>query len=767
MSIRLRLTIIFLAFILVPSLFIGLLTFKNYRNSLESILLSKLQDIVAFKADKIETYFTGLKANIAVAQGYYNIKKNLPLMTRFAGRPEGPEFLAAKGMLDEQLRQMTPVLGLADIMLVDPQGKVVYSSSPGHTAKDFLKLLPDPEQKTFREGKKRIYFSDIFPLKVSDGRLEMLIAAPAHDLSGAFIGVIVFEVEMGPIFGLVQDVGGLGVTGETLLGKKTGNEVLFLNPLRHDQTAALRKKIPMGARTGMPMQQAVEGGAGVGMSIDYRGEPVVSAWRYMPSLDWGIVAKMDAQEAFAEAVRLRDLVIVLLLIVSILSGVIAFSIAQTISAPIKMLSQGAEIIGSGNLDYKIGSTYKDEIGQLSRTFDKMTGDLKVITASRDELNREIAERKRTEKLLSENEARLKRSQEIAHLGGWELDLVKNTLAWSDEVYRIFGLQPQEFGATYEAFLEAVHPDDRAAVNDAYSGSLREGRDSYEIEHRVVRKATKEIRYVHEKCQHFRDKTGAVLRSAGMVQDITERRKSAEEIKTLNEALRCHVLDLETANRELEAFSYSVSHDLRSPLRSIGGFSLALLEDYADKLDAGGKDFLGRIIAATKRMGQLIDDLLNLSRITRTEMLRVTVDLSGIAKRVSGRLRELEPERRAECIIAEGLTANGDERLLNIALENLLGNAWKFTGKQDRTVIEFGVFAEGVSRAFFVKDNGAGFDMTYAAKLFSPFQRLHRNEDFPGTGIGLATVKRVIERHGGRVWIEGEKNNGTTVYFTLG
>jgi len=292
----------------------------------------------------------------------------------------------------------------------------------------------------------------------------------------------------------------------------------------------------------------------------------------------------------------------------------------------------------------------------------------------------------------------------------------------------------------------------------------------------------------------------MIRSVGMVQDITERKQTEEKIKSLNEELKHHVLQLEAANRELEAFSYSVSHDLRSPLRSVAGFSRALLEDYAEKLDPEGTDSLERIVAATQRMGRLIDDMLNLSRVTRAELKREEINLSGLAGKIADMLRKTQPGRQAEIIIAEDLVAQGDEHLLTIVLENLLGNAWKFTGKNSNTVIEFGITNCGMRNAefglkdqesendnqheavsqsaihnlksaigkvvYFVKDNGAGFDMSYAGKMFNPFQRLHSVKDFPGTGIGLATVKRIINRHGGSVWIEAEVNRGTTVYFTL-
>jgi light-regulated signal transduction histidine kinase (bacteriophytochrome) len=224
--------------------------------------------------------------------------------------------------------------------------------------------------------------------------------------------------------------------------------------------------------------------------------------------------------------------------------------------------------------------------------------------------------------------------------------------------------------------------------------------------------------------------------------------------------------LEVANKELEAFAYSVSHDLRSPLRSIDGFSLALFEDCIDKLDDQEKDYLMRIRNATQRMARLIDDLLKLSRVTRGEMTHDVVSLSVIVRTIADSIRKQDPERAADFIIADDLKVSGDTHLLTIALENLLTNAWKFTKKSPRTVIEFGVARVNAQTAYFVRDNGIGFNMTFASKLFTPFQRLHRESEFPGTGIGLATVKRIINRHGGRVWIEGEENKGTTVYFTL-
>ncbi len=221
------------------------------------------------------------------------------------------------------------------------------------------------------------------------------------------------------------------------------------------------------------------------------------------------------------------------------------------------------------------------------------------------------------------------------------------------------------------------------------------------------------------------------------------------------------------NKELETFAYSVSHDLRAPLRGIDGFSQALLEDYGDKLDEQGREYLGRVRAATQRMGHLIDDMLILSRVTRSEMRRETVDLTALAGVVMAELQKTQPERQMQFVVAEGLTVNGDAVLLRAVLDNLLGNAWKFTAKQTTARIELGVTLHEGERAYYVRDDGVGFDMTYVGKLFSPFQRLHSASEFAGTGVGLATVQRIVYRHGGKVWAEGAVGRGATFYFTLG
>jgi light-regulated signal transduction histidine kinase (bacteriophytochrome) len=242
-------------------------------------------------------------------------------------------------------------------------------------------------------------------------------------------------------------------------------------------------------------------------------------------------------------------------------------------------------------------------------------------------------------------------------------------------------------------------------------------------------------------------------------EIRERKRAEEETRKLNG-------ELEATNKELESFSYSVSHDLQAPLRSINGFSQALLEDYRDKLEPQAQDYLQRVRAATLRMEQLIQDLLQLSRVARSEMRHELVDLSGLARAIANDLNENGSGRKVEFSIEPELKVTGDSRLLRVALENLFHNAWKFTSKTVGAKVEFAATQHRGKRAYFIRDNGAGFNMAHADRLFGAFQRLHSASEYPGTGVGLATVQRIMHRHGGQVWAESSVGNGATFYFSL-
>jgi light-regulated signal transduction histidine kinase (bacteriophytochrome) len=265
---------------------------------------------------------------------------------------------------------------------------------------------------------------------------------------------------------------------------------------------------------------------------------------------------------------------------------------------------------------------------------------------------------------------------------------------------------------------------------------------------------------------FRDAQGEIASLLAITRDITKRKRAEMKVITLNNNLAAHAAELEVVNKELEAFSYTVSHDLRTPLTRISLCCQVIRDLTGDSHDEQWQCYLEDIFLETERMGQLITSLLDLSHIARRELIWEEVNLSEMATLAASELQLSQPERHVTFSIAEGVSAYGDSELLRVVLQNLIGNAWKYTGKKDPVLVEFGVTEVAGERAFFVRDNGIGFDMSKADKLFAPFQRLHNKNEFEGHGIGLATVQRIILRHDGRIWAEGEPGKGATFYFTL-
>lgn len=509
----------------------------------------------------------------------------------------------------------------------------------------------------------------------------------------------------------------------------------------------------------------------------------------------------------------------------------------------------------------------------------------------------ITERQKAQDALRESENRLSLAQEIAHLGSWELDLLTDRLTWSDEVFRIFGLRPQEFGATYEAFLEYVHPQDRAKVDEAYTSSLREKRDTYEIEHRVIRKDTGDIRIVHEKCEHFRDSSGKIIRSAGMVHDITERKQAESVLKTTLQrfydvlssmysgvllvtddgrvefanqalcdqfglkdapadlhgissdemlgkiknaclhpeeavkrireivaagqpvkgeeiamldghaclrdflplnvlgksygrlwihvditarqkaetALRQTLEDLQRSNKDLEQFAYVASHDLQEPLRMVSNFMGILQNRYKGRLDKDADEFIGFATDGASRMSSLIHDLLEYSRAGRPSAKANPVSCEEALAKALRNLHGTITEHNVMVTHDTLPTVTGDPTQLSQLFQNLVGNAIKFhrDGVRPEIHVSARIMDDDRQRSrpsplwlFSVRDNGIGIDPQFHERIFMIFQRLHTRDKYPGTGIGLAICKKIVEHCGGRIWVESKTGEGSTFYFTL-
>ena len=534
---------------------------------------------------------------------------------------------------------------------------------------------------------------------------------------------------------------GLGQSGETFLADRRG---YFLTPSRYPSTSGISH--PIAAR---PMQRCLAGRDGEVADPDYRGAAVIHGYRHVPEIGGGcIMAHVDQGEAFAPARRLRNQMMGLGAGMLLRAGALSLALAGTVTRPIARLTQRARALQAGDFRTEVPIEGPAEVRSFAETFAGMAGALDesraALVRARDEaqaagqLFRSLLDVAPDGIVIVESGGRIRMANiQSEHLFGYTRDELIGQ--------PIETLVPERFREKHLGYRTGYMAEPRTRP-------MGVGLDLY-----ALRKDGSEVP-VEISLAPLQTPEGLLV--TAIVRDISRRKEVDDELKQRTAAL-------EAANKELEAFSYSVSHDLRAPLRSIDGFSQALLEDYTDKLDEGGQDYLRRVRAASQRMGHLIDDILKLSRVIRAEVRREEIDLSGLAREVAGELREQQPERPVEWTIHENVTAFADAGLMRAVLQNLLGNAWKFTGKQPHPRIEFGTTRqEDGTCVYFVRDNGAGFDMAYAQKLFGAFQRLHAESEFAGTGIGLATVQRIIHRHGGRIWAESAVGQGATFSFTL-
>ncbi|MFN0127436.1 MAG: sensor histidine kinase [Verrucomicrobiales bacterium] len=369
--------------------------------------------------------------------------------------------------------------------------------------------------------------------------------------------------------------------------------------------------------------------------------------------------------------------------------------------------------------------------------------------------------------LRESEERVRLATEAADIGVWAWDLKTNKLRWDARMFVLYGLTADPQGrAVYEDWRARVLREDLADQEARLQHTVATcGRSHREF--RIVRASDQAVRFIQAAEMVVVGADGKAARVVGINRDITARKRAEEQIFRLNADLQARAAELEAANQELEGFSYSVSHDLRAPLRAVDGYSRMLIEDYSDVLDDEGRRKLGVVLSESQRMAQLIDDLLAFSRISRQKTEFEAIDMHTMAREVFDELAGLDPDRKLRLDLQPLPAAQGTRAMIRQVWVNLVSNAIKFTKGREPGEITIGVREDGAGeRIYFVSDNGAGFDMRHASKLFGVFQRLHGQHEFAGTGVGLAFVQRIVQRHGGRVWPEAEVGRGATYSFTL-
>ena len=664
----------------------------------------------------------------------------------------------------------------------------------------------------------------------SGGEAVVTFVAPIRGAAGRGRGAVLFEEDPRDWLYPFLAAPPLNVpSAEVALVRRDGDSATYLAPLRLDPAPPLSLKRPL-VRAGFSALAALGGGRAFGALEDYRGRPVFASARRLSNAPWGLIVKVDQAEIlgpFDRRVRVQAAAwAAVILAVGAMAVALWWaerkrmeaSLNRSLARTALALDQANDVILFLGLDGRIRQMNRHAMEFYGWPSEAMTGrnvlDLlpaqdrqagqrqlahlvaegndvheavhltadgtavPVEVSSRrvpapggeDEivsLVRDVRERKHAEEALRRSERDLIAAQRIGRVGSYVLDVPTGEWTSSLALDTIFGIGP-DYARTVEGWLALVHPDDRDMMA-AYYRDLLANRSLFDKEYRISRRDG-QVRWVAGRGELVLDAAGEPVQMFGTIQDVTERRLSEEAVRhfagELEERVQLRTAELEAANRELEAFSYSVSHDLRAPLRAIDGFTRILHKEYGPRLDDEGRRLLDVVHCSAHRMGKLIDDLLSLSRVGRREMHRSRVDMEALARAAWSEL-EASGDAVGVTLRLDALApATGDEGLLRQVWANLLGNAVKFSAPKRERRVEIGSREEPHRAVFWVRDTGVGFDPSQAGRLFGVFQRLHPQSDFEGTGIGLALVQRIVQRHGGTVWAEGVPGEGATFSFGL-
>jgi signal transduction histidine kinase len=623
-------TKLILCFLFISFLTLTAAIYVSYQFSLKALkkeIENSLLVVADNKTNQIEAYSLKLKKDastlfytqefITAADKFFNTFLNSGIGSL--------DYQAVEQESKPMLIYYQQLFGCDDIMLINPDGEVVFSiqdSKKSRSVYNEALLRPSELSEVFIRAKTsqeiEISSFEYYP-KTNDA--AVFIALPIFKGSD-FIGIAAVQTSNKIFYAFSQDYTGLGQTGEAIILSKTGDEAVFITPIRFDLQAAFKRKIKLSSREGNFIQKSLQGEKGSGTFLDYRGQQVLAVWRYLPTFRLAMVVKMDSAEVFASANKLRNTLLKISFIILILVVLTAILIARSISRPIKALTETSKTISAGNFLARAKVEAADEIGELAQFFNQMTDSLVEAKAVVEQKNVEVEEQKQL---------------------------------------------------------------------------------------------------------------------------------------------------LEMANKELDSFAYTVSHDLRAPLRGIDGLGVLLEQEYADKFDEQGKDYLSKIRAAANRMKMLIDDLLKLSRISRIKNPYEDVNMDELIKSITARLEFDIKKYNVDIEISKGLPiVRCDKIKIEEALFNLISNAVKFSSKNKETKprVEIGYINKGDMHEFYVKDNGIGIDKKYHNEIFGIFRRLHAESEYEGTGAGLSIVKRIIKDHDGTVWIDSEAGKGAIFYFTI-
>jgi PAS domain S-box-containing protein len=774
-----RLMLGFLLLSPLPLAGLAWLYIQAFDRTLQQSELESLSSLADKKADQINTYI-----NERLTDGRLLAKSFAALDTLQAHSDlqAGQGIASSRYRANEQgyhdyFRTLFESVGYYDLLLTDTVGNVVFSIQHESDLGSNLNTGPYRDTALANAHREAIALLDMQITQAqsyapSAGKSAIFIVAPMFK-EGKVIGTLALQMDLDKLTSVTSDTTGLGKTGETVLAQLDGSDVLYVGALRQVPDAAFRYRVPMGDKVAKPMQSALAGGHDKGITRDYAGVEMIGAWRYLPALRWGMVVKMDTAEAFAPLYRLQKLSLVALGFLLLVAGIVALLFGRALIAPIRQLITATERIAGGDLNQRAPLVGCDEFQQLAVSFNTMTEQVQFHYA---DLERQVEQRTADIRLAMEQ---LNDAQHIAQIGSWELDLSDDILIWSDETYQLFEIDKDRFGATYEAFLNAIHPDDRDAVNAAYSRSLQT-QEPYEITHRLLMPDGR-VKYVTERCASYFDTDGKPIRSVGTVQDVTELKLTELALKQLNEELEQRVQqrtelllqakeEADRANNAKSEFLSRMSHELRTPMNAIMGFAQLLESDEETPLTSDQTDNVREILHGGKHLLELINEVLDLARIEtgRIELSLEPVEVPSLIGECMALLQPLTFGRQVELKQdMDGVsTVQADRLRLRQILLNLLSNAVKYNREKGSVWITCQLVSEGRVRIA-VRDSGRGIAADALPRLFKPFERIESAYDgIEGAGIGLALSKRLVEAMDGSIGVESVAGEGSTFWVEL-
>lgn len=749
MKLTYRLTILFFIMAVLPTVIVGYIGYDIGKQTILKETNDHLVSINLLKSRELYRWIQSCKTSIEELAQRPLVVQYASVMAASHEMQDSSYREAHKNIIEDHFNPRLKYGVFIELFLMcSPQGHISASTDMKQDGKYRNK------RRYFIEGQNRTYVEGSFYSPTLE-QPSMIVSTPIKDKSGYTVAVLAGRVNLNELSDIMKLQSSKSQTLDTYLVNSFN---FFVSEPRFGKDYILKKTIhTKGTEAGLSEKE------GIGFYNDYREVPVIGAYKWLPEFRMCILTEIDQKEAFEPVVRLMWIVVGSVIAICIAAVFMSLFFARTISRPLTLLSEGAEEIGSGNLDHRVNIKRKDEIGVLSRTTNEMAAKLKETHTSVENLQKEITERIKAETALlslsERQEALLSAIPDII----MEVDSNK-VYTWANQPgIEFFG---EDVIGKEAAYYFEGEQDTYGLVKPIFNGN-----ENVIYVESWQRRKDGEKRLLAWWCRVLKDINGNVTGALSTARDITDYKRAEEEIRKLNAELEQRVADrtalLEAANKELEAFSYSVSHDLRGPLQHVTGFAELLNKRAAGSLDEKNKHYLKVITDSTIRMGRLIDDLLSFSRMGRTEMMKRKTNLEVLVKEILREYQEDTRSRNIDLKVGSLPEVYGDSAMLKQVFVNLISNAFKYTIKSDKAEIEIGsTCSENGEVCIFVRDNGTGFDMKYVDKLFGVFQRLHRAEEFEGTGIGLANVRRIINRHGGRVWAEGKEGEGATFWFTV-